>query len=320
MNNILIFSDLHITKQDLTECCIVLQEIGQLCSEHQVDELCILGDVFDGIHPGSEEMDTLSHFIKTINIPIINIIAQSHESETKEISVLNHFGILYPQFKNYKEWTDGSMYLGHFYIKESLKGKYGATISKNDLKKYKKVFLGHSHIFEIIKPNICQIGSSRYVSFDEAISKNKTVALITDYGQTTEKTRFLALKSPYPMLDIVIELTPSSTPQRVTNSGIVEGIYRDIVEVRAKLDSLPPKTKVRLIFKDYEGFKSFLPHYNTYKSKFIKFIDKKDFILDNKINIKTEDNNMEVSLKNYLETNKIDSEITDILLKEIKCI
>lgn len=166
--NILLFSDLHITKQDLPECISILEEIISLCNEHKINKIIILGDSFDSLHPDSDVLDIFAQFIKKLgDREIIILIADSHESETKQKSILNHYGILAENIKLMKEYQDDDyMYCGHFIIKEAKKN-FGATKSKNDLKKYKFVFLGHQHEYEIIKPNICQLGSCRFVDFGE---------------------------------------------------------------------------------------------------------------------------------------------------------
>ena len=202
MNNILLFSDLHITQSSLKECITILEEIGMLANKYNIDTLINLGDTFDNLKPTSQELDVFATFIKRLNKKIIIIAADSHESTTKEESILNHYGILSDNIKVVKEFKDDNhLYCGHYSLKES-SANYDAKISKIALKDYLYVFLGHIHSYEIIKPNVCHLGSCRYVSFAEAQDKVKIVALITGYGTDKEDTHFLKLRSPTPMIEL----------------------------------------------------------------------------------------------------------------------
>jgi metallophosphoesterase superfamily enzyme len=206
MKNILLFGDLHLTKQDIPECISILEEIGMLANQHNVDTLIDLGDTFDNLKPSSLELDNFATFIRRLNKKIIIIAAESHESETPENSIVNHFGILSDTITVVKEYQDeNKLYCGHFIVSESQLNKFGATISKNQLKKYRHVILGHGHSFELIKPNICQLGSSRWIDFSEAQDKNKIILLIENYDSDNPKCSFIALKSPYKMIDIILE-------------------------------------------------------------------------------------------------------------------
>lgn len=321
MSNVLIFSDLHIEKQSLTECSLILDEIVSLCKTHKLDLVEDLGDTFDVIKPESECLDLFSNFIKKINIPIRIIAANSHESTSSEESIMNHFSILHPNVTVVKEWNDDKMYLGHFMVNESLKGKYGGTCSKNALVQYSKVFLGHQHSWEHIEPNIWQIGSVRYISFDEVKDPSKKVVLIKNYGQKDENIEFLDLKSPYPMTQVILSLDPSSTPKRVTLAGSVganSGVFSEIIGLQAVLDELSAKTKVKVIFKDFKGYRDFLPLIKTYKDKFVIFKEHKDFILELKENKEKNILPLKDRFESWALTNKIEVEVKNILLEELK--
>jgi hypothetical protein len=85
------------------------------------------------------------------------------------------------------------------------------------------------------------------------------------------------------------------------------------------LDKLLEKTKIRIIFKDYDNWVSFLPFYQKYKDKFILFRDKKEFIMSSNL-VETKQNNLPLkeSLIKWLEQNKIEEKIKQILLEELK--
>lgn len=206
MNNLLIYGDLHICQSSLKECIAILEEIGMLGSKYKCDTFINLGDTFNFLKPNSQEMDIFATFIRRLgNKQHIIISANSHESTTETESVLNHYGILSNNIQIIKKFEDANhLFCGHFVIKESNKN-YGAKLSKEQLKNYLYVFLGHQHSYELIKPNIVHLGSSRYVNFDEAKDKHKIVALITDYNTETEKVHFLKLRSPIPMKEFILK-------------------------------------------------------------------------------------------------------------------
>jgi len=227
MKNILIAGDLHISQDSLEECAVILEEQKQLIKEYGVDTYISTGDNFDNLKPSAKELDLFASFLKEINIPSIIIAAQSHESSSPEETILTHFGILNRNIQIVKEFKDSNkLYVGHFIVSESKLNKFGSTIPKDTLKNYFISVLGHGHIFELIPPNIMQLGSSRFVSFDEAVSKFKMVVLIQNYDVRPE-VREIALKSPIPMKDIVLE--PKT---------LILGLRSDLRHDTVKLESI----------------------------------------------------------------------------------
>ena len=93
--------------------------------------------------------------------------------------------------------------------------------------------------------------------------------------------------------------------------------FKGISDLVSYLDQTDPKTKVRVIFKDYNLWREFLSLSESYKSKFSKFVEKKDFIMSsNLVQAKQENITLKESLLKFLETNKIPEEIKEILLNE----
>ncbi len=314
MKNILLFSDLHISKESLKESIIILEEIGMLANQYNCDTIIDLGDTFDNLKPTPQELDIFATFIKRLNKKLIVIAANSHESESKIDSVLNHYGILSERVTIVKEFIDENrLYCGHFSIKESVKN-YDANLSKDDLKRYKQVWLGHIHSYQIIKPNICHLGSSRYVNFDE-INDKKVIAIITDYHAENEKTRFLALKSPISMKQVSIsDLSEKGQP---TLSG-----EKSVEETIEYLDNLVEKTKIKVIIRDFFSYKKWLTLSipKSYDKKFVKFIVENNFTVINSVlssdNTKKEILNLKESFNNFCDEKKIDNEIKDIIKGE----
>jgi hypothetical protein len=89
-------------------------------------------------------------------------------------------------------------------------------------------------------------------------------------------------------------------------------------EFVSTLDNTDPKIKVRVIFKDFDTYSKVINSLSAYKSKFILFAEKKDFIMNsNLVLTKKEDISLKESLIKYLEDNKVNEDIKKILLGEI---
>jgi len=311
--NKLIFTDLHIKKSELIECGLVLDEIITLCNKYNVDEVYDLGDTFDILKPESECLDLFSNFIKKLNKPLVVLAANSHESTTPEESVINHFGILHPNVKVVKEYIDKEhMYCGHFTLLES-QISYGANKRAEDFKRYKYVLLGHQHSLQAIGKNILHLGACRYIDFAESQDKAKVVLLVENYNETNEKNHLLALKSVYPMKDVYLDPKGEKVP-------LGASLTKSEGELRVILTQLDPKTKVRVIFKDFDTYSKVINSLSAYKSKFVLFAEKKDFIISDitLIAAKTETLSLKDSLCQYLVKTKVNDIIKKILLEEIK--
>jgi DNA repair exonuclease SbcCD nuclease subunit len=289
--NYLIFSDIHIEKKSLEECKIILNEILDLCLKNNITKVISLGDNFDGLYPEPECQDLLADFIKKINREFIVIIADSHESQSKTISELNHYSILNENVKTYKEYIEDNIFFGHFAVKESKKG-FGSKVSTKDLKQYRKVFLGHVHTFEKFD-EIYQLGSTRFVNFDEKDDK-KVVAILNNFGTQEETTNFIELKTPYKMKQFDID--------------------GNLKEVLKELDNLDGKTKVKIRIFRFEDFKNYINKEKEYEQKFIKYIRENKFIT-NEIKEKKETNTKKIKdvFMDYLSKNNISDGVSFIL-------
>jgi hypothetical protein len=299
MSNWLIFSDLHLTQQDLPECTQILDEIIEIKTQFNIDTVANLGDTFDQIKPPSECIDLFASFIDRLNCKIILLAANSHESTTETSSIVNHFGILNKNINVVKEYIDGNnLYLGHFFIKES-KLNVGETKSLKEFKEFKHVVCGHQHLWEVIPPNFCHVGSARFVDFAEANTCPKKVLLIKNYGEINEKCKFLNLKSPYPMLDI-----------NNTHS---------LMDLTTTLQKLSPNSKIRVINETYEAYKNFLAIENEFRTKFIIFKHKNLFESTITLEKSTKKNiSFEQGFQLWIEKQDIDNEVKKELLEEIK--
>jgi len=334
--NLMFCSDFHIIESDLEEINSIFDELLIIKDKYCINKLVIAGDSFDKIIPTSKELDCLSTFLKKINLPTVLLAANSHESTTNSESIINHFGILKDTINVVKEYHDGNkLFVGHFIVNQSSKN-YGGTIDSQTLKQYRYVILGHGHNHEIINnSSVCQLGSIRYVDFKDDLDIPKKVGVCLGYETDRPEWRFIDLNSPIPMISFNLDKEILLLPQNSQNQVIANDLSAEnmpktsqnkanspsnlvLSDLLTKLDQLPAKTKVRIVFKDYENYRNFLPYYQKYQDKFVLFREKKEFIiLNNLVVVKSENITLKESLINWLGKNKVDEKIKEVLLNEL---
>jgi DNA repair exonuclease SbcCD nuclease subunit len=332
--NLLFFGDLHIDKDSLEECKSVLDEILSLCKTHNITQVYDLGDTFDKITPSPFELDLFSSFLKELNLPITILAAQSHESISNSISIINHFGILKETVQVLKEYKDNNyLYCGHFIVNQSKKNM-GGTVDSVSLKDFAFVLLGHGHNPEMIGKNIIQLGSCRFVDFGEDKSLKKHVGICLDYKGQSAEWKFVPLTSVIPMIDIELhkkevknsKLDPQNEVLKAKSSKIAPTnppnakVFKAVPDLCAYLDKLNPKTKVRIIFKDYHIYSEYLPCSISYSSKFYQYKEKKEFVISDLAlgSVKNETITLKENLKIWIEKNKVPEDIKKVLLEEVK--
>jgi hypothetical protein len=130
------------------------------------------------------------------------------------------------------------------------------------------------------------------------------------YGTEQEKVHFLGLKSPYKMIEWKDTDFAKSTPE--------QGKANDFIgELRGNLNKLSPKSKVKLIFTDFDRFRQFIPLEEEYKNKFFQFKIETDMapnlVVAKQENIKTL--SLKESLQKYLDSLEISDEIKKVILE-----
>jgi len=314
----------------LEEINAIFDELLIIKDRYCINKLIIPGDSFDKVSPTSKELDCLSTFLKKINLPTTLLAANSHESTTQTESVINHFGILADTINVVKEYHDeNKLFVGHFIMNQSSKN-FGGTVDSKTLKQYRYVILGHGHNYEMSKDNWCQLGSIRYIDFGEDPKIKKVVGVCLDYETDRPKWLWIPINSCYPMVNLILqqnldlEGSKDTSNSKSSISQAQETLnsrqFKALSDLLAYLDKLDPKTKVRVIFSDYSLWREFLPLSETYKQKFNKFIEKKDFLISANIQKpqSTETSSLKDSLIKFLETNKVPEEIKQILMEELK--
>jgi len=282
---ILIFGDTHIREENIEELKLIFNEILSI----NADKVIHLGDYYDRNRPTPKELYFGTKIAKRFynKYKDVTIISGNGQHD-----ILNNYSII-QYLENIGintikgDYIYNNMLFGHFMLNES-KLEYGSgRCGIKDLKKYHKVFLGHQHEFEELKRNtIYHIGSVRFCNFNEVNDSYKRIAILEN-----NNIKFIKLKSPYKMLDI-------------TN-----------IE---KLNDLDKNTKVRLIYSNYNNFKSDINNIPKYKSKFANFKLKLSF--DNTLNTSNiKISNKKKKLIDILNEgiNKINDNEVKNLLKEI---
>jgi len=322
MTKILIVSDFHIREKDLEEIELVFSEILSIKEKEGIQEIWIPGDIFDTTKPNPLELDCFSRFIKKFDSAII-ISAKSHETISAEQSVLNHFSILNPQYKVYYnqhivEYTSKTKFLlGHYFLQESLVN-IGAEYSLKELKdKYRFIFLGHQHFYQELAENAFHLGSVRFIRFDEVKYPKKYIGIL-EIGDLDKSFTKIPLKTPYPMIDIILRKTrgnlmnnneldkilpelPKSAPNfdsgneanndrnRLTKANSQAqtcpntyhfGAVSDLLSFTA---ALPEKTKVKVIIEDFDLFKEYLVVERDLEKKFYVYKRENRFDLITKL-------------------------------------
>jgi len=291
---VLIFSDLHIDKNSREECRSILAEILKIAGKHNVDALWNLGDTFNMYSPASECLDMYALFVFSWGKDILNVVASSHESTELGKSVLNHFEILSKDYyiKHHETELYGYL-LGHYMLNESSCG-YKVKRSVKELKKYKRVFLGHQHTSQEMG-NAIHIGSCRYVSFSEYLDTKRVLILDLE----TDILEEIILESPIPMS--------------------VVGCDKDSInKLWCELKILNPRNKVKVIFNDLESYKNSINSMSGWSNKFVEFKIELNFQIKGTEIKENNDDSFSNDFIKWLDDNNIDKEIKEVLKKEVE--
>jgi len=345
MTKVGVFTDPHIRLEDFEELQLVCNETVTIFKTNNVKEIWMLGDSFHRTNPSPLEIDFFSNFLKQFgNIPIKIVAAASHESISLENSILTHFGILKdniliaPHFEftiNNKKFL-----LLHRMFKESLCGfKEDKSIYDYN---YDFLFAGHQHTpQEIVKNKAYHIGSCRYINFSEAKDPYKYVGILDFDKKEANPLELIELKSIYPMFDLTIGTDTSilsvngpkikkrgRPPKRaIEQKSLVSSSqetqnprhFGALSDLFTFLDSLSPKSKVRLTFEDFNIFADYLKNEENYKKKFYVYKRETKFNVFETVteSSKKDNQSMVEYFKRWLEEKKIKKEIAEILLKEL---
>jgi len=233
----LIWTDSHICRENINE----LQEVFPEILSYKADRCICLGDYYDKKSLHHTELcfgtSIIKDFVETYKEFIM--LEGNHDKET--IKYIEYIGgaTVVPHC------TSNNDYFGHFFVNESLKSFNSAKVSLKELDKYRYVFLGHQHSFQILGNKRYHPGSILWVDFGEVQDTQKCIFMLDD-----DKLEIIELKTPIPMID-------------VSNLKDLEGIKQ--------------RTKVRYVIKNFEQLKKETNELEKYKNIFYQFKIKLDF-------------------------------------------
>ncbi len=211
-------ADLHININNRFEDTkAILRQICELAIKEKVQEVWVLGDVYDRKRPYSDERILFHKFVKFLTdlaIKVI-IISGNHDTDQYKASALGEFGILdLPDVKllpnpSVIDIGHSKVYLGHFLVDGAKLGSL--NYSARDTMNVKEILktpadlylLGDVHKAQVLhtNPDILYVGSPERVSFGER-GEVKGVTIV-DVSPADIKPRytFYPLK-PRPMVQI----------------------------------------------------------------------------------------------------------------------
>ena len=244
MSKRIICGDIHINER-------AIEEIDKIFEKDiftvQADSFLQLGDFFDKNTPSPLEEKYASELILKIKQHYKEVIVLSGNGEhdiIRNTSIIEHFASLGVKTV-VGDYIENDILYGHWMVKEAKQAFGSGKYSKDELNKHTLVFLGHEHIGEVINPNIYQMPSIRYVSFNEVNTK-KYIAILEDN-----------LLCPF------IELKSYISMQDVTNV--------------TDLEQIDARTKVRVIFNSFDDYKKNASYVNKIGKKFFLFKIKMNF-------------------------------------------
>lgn len=251
-NKILIIGDMHIDENSIPEIEEILQEI-YYCQKENYKAVWFLGDIFDKQRPSPTEYDFVTKFLMDMKING-GIIActGNHDDSSKKISALNyaqHLGIKLIKHHGDFNIKDKTIYLGHHFVDQSDEYYRDNRFKVAELSaQFNICFTGHDHKFNQYAPNFINLGSIRRIHFGEAgYGQPKYATLCLD----TLEIELCEVKSAIPMIDAF---------------SMEEALKND------------PRTKLRLIFTDFEDYLKSINKLPELGKKFFKFKVKHDYV------------------------------------------
>ena len=245
----LIFTDPHIEEKALDELDVIFNEIYN--TKEEADALYMLGDYFEKKKPTPREILFGTKWAVKFKKKFKNVLfLEGNHDRTEDFSTVDY--LEYLGIKIVSELTEDNIMFGHFMTNKSMMdyGTHRYTVTQ--LKKYDLVLLGHQHQPQKIDNNIIHLGSIRYTSFNEVQDKCKFYYILED-----TKLKEIPLKTPIKMY----EISPKDCEDYTEEA----------------LSKIPNKSKVRVVYTNYEIFKSEINNIQRWKDKFLELKIKLDF-------------------------------------------
>lgn len=249
---ILIIGDMHIDENSIPEIDEILQEIYYEQKEIY-DSVWFLGDIFDRQKPTPMEYDFVTKFLIDMkNNGEVIICTGNHDDSSKTISALNytnHLGIKLIKHHGDFKLKDKSIYLGHHFVDQSDTHYKDNRFKVKELsEKFDICFTGHDHKFNQYTSNFINLGSIRRQNFGESEYGVPKYCLLCPQSL---KMELYEVKSAIPMIDVTS------------------------IEQAFKIDS---RTKLRLIFTDFDNYMESINKLPKLSKKFHTFKVKHNYV------------------------------------------
>jgi DNA repair exonuclease SbcCD nuclease subunit len=290
----IIYSDPHIYDKTLDELNEIFKEIYSYITPETVVICC--GDYYHLTKLSPRVIDFGTYWAKKIKEKSKDyiILVGNHPSESSQISsvkYLYNLGVKIGEEYKQRNVDLGFNYFGHketekseMFVGRNTPTKEKYFINTNNLKEHRYSILGHQHNFQKISETIYHIGSCINLTFGES-DKKKYIGIID------EELEFKELKSVIPMFTI--------------NSI-------------DKLNSLPKKAKVRIVFDDFQYFKNNIRKAQEIGKKFYNFKVKLNFEKITEQSTRTKEKQLKDMVIKWLDNKIKDVEIKKELEIEFK--
>ena len=244
-----VYGDLHITEKSIPEIKEIFEEIY---FNKDFDRVIFLGDCFNRKSPTSKEIDFFTWLItEMLKKGEVDIVVGNHEESAKTtnaLQYLQHIGVTLHQGESLVMLGKFKLGIGHCFFDQGEEFCRDGRFKVEELsKKYDLTLFGHFHKFHKYCDNVYHLGSIRRISFNELEAGVPKYAILTPESGSVD---FCDVQTAIPMAE---------------------------VDSVSKALKMPPRTKLRLVFKSFEKYLKNVNKLPELKKKFHTFKIKHDY-------------------------------------------
>lgn len=181
----IVIGDIHVKESVFDELTNIFNEIYDFAKDENLSSINFLGDIFHTTHPSAKEVLFITTWIKKFSevCPNILILKGNHGMTSDDVNFSDFLFCLSDDKCNVvvleeaiKIISGKKIYLGHFMLNESDLAFGTGIKSKEELKEFDYVILGHQHKFQKISDKIYHLGAVRKCTFGEAFYSDPKIA------------------------------------------------------------------------------------------------------------------------------------------------
>ena len=290
-------ADLHLDKnRRFEDTKDVLRQIVTYAIENDVEQVWILGDIYDRRRPFNSEKVLFHKFVKSLADKgiVVQILPGNHDSGADTVSAVDEFGVLDLENVNLLSnptvltVDNHSIYLGHFLVNGSKLGSsdYLASnaigLEKVLETKADLYLLGDVHKPQVLhsRPDVLYVGSVEQINFGERKEAKGFVLVETSVNDINPRYTFVPVKNrPMIQHDVTyVELQENrdyECPEGIIKMKITctKDEYKEINEddIRNKLKSAYSLTIEYDIIREDRVRHSDISEGCSYEDAFIKY-------------------------------------------------